>query len=639
MLETYSKKEIHRVLFNLTPRLIRETLLNDNTYCEENELFSDGFYIFGESRIANSTLINATKNILNSTKGIEIEDSKGKKWKFKFNTTEQRASKFSISRKKETYPAPDFSAFLPDKQLRLEFLHEAANDVNLPNDKIAFWEKIISIRSLNDHEMEQLSHDLCETPSNFEKSIILDIENGTFHLNHLVPQTTLYCDRLVGRFNQEKNIVEFAKSGMKQYFSHSPHKDKIEQFLYNILLSSHSKITSEIPVTDLDESDLVSAYEYIELNGDITSKIGAIEIGLRIINENPSLIPIIIRLVDFLKNEDTESSSSEIKLLSSLFIIIDAQLSHIRLLANFPPFYRRLVALTQANLTVRAVKKTNIEITEFCDWATSNISYRFYLQSLSDLRSAPKWKPDFVEPSQMKADFVGRILFAANENKDDIIDPDLQKLVFDQGNESLYSICEFPKPFFPGALEGDVKNKSPRPDEIMDLIQKQLDGNNVQPSSFTILSNAIFSVGVEDSHVKLATELLKDCESRLKNIEDDNELVNTLIGLSYVAAINRNKALSDEIRLLVRRYRDHNQYGFSMDIAVVICLVACASLSQFDDWKDYVGEWLTELAFTDMTKKEGIEFRSNLKILLHITPELWFTCGRAEAALSAFNDI
>ena len=47
---------------------------------------------------------------------------------------------------------------------------------------------------------------------------------------------------------------------------------------------------------------------------------------------------------------------------------------------------------------------------------------------------------------------------------------------------------------------------------------------------------------------------------------------------------------------------------------------------------------LTELAFGDLDEEEGEEFHSILNFLFHAVPELWVTCGRADAALEAFND-
>jgi hypothetical protein len=74
-----------------------------------------------------------------------------------------------------------------------------------------------------------------------------------------------------------------------------------------------------------------------------------------------------------------------------------------------------------------------------------------------------------------------------------------------------------------------------------------------------------------------------------------------------------------------------------MPEAIGLCLVAGASRSDVKEWKHFVGEWLSELAFGELTDEEGLVLHSHLLALLHVLPELWLSCGRAEAALCAFN--
>ena len=45
---------------------------------------------------------------------------------------------------------------------------------------------------------------------------------------------------------------------------------------------------------------------------------------------------------------------------------------------------------------------------------------------------------------------------------------------------------------------------------------------------------------------------------------------------------------------------------------------------------------MTELAFAEMTAGEAVSLQSDVHLLLHIEPDLWATCGRAQAALAAF---
>ena len=80
------------------------------------------------------------------------------------------------------------------------------------------------------------------------------------------------------------------------------------------------------------------------------------------------------------------------------------------------------------------------------------------------------------------------------------------------------------------------------------------------------------------------------------------------MGLAKVAAVARSPALADELRILVRKHRYDVEYAISLDEAIRICLVATASRSDLNDWAEFIGDWLTELAFSDLKDDEGQVF-------------------------------
>ena len=80
------------------------------------------------------------------------------------------------------------------------------------------------------------------------------------------------------------------------------------------------------------------------------------------------------------------------------------------------------------------------------------------------------------------------------------------------------------------------------------------------------------------------------------------------------------------------------QYSLSAEEVIRICLVAAASHKDPKKWRDFIDEWLTELTFSDgLEGDDGKVLHSHLQCLCHAVPELWVSCGRAEAALVAYN--
>ena len=145
----------------------------------------------------------------------------------------------------------------------------------------------------------------------------------------------------------------------------------------------------------------------------------------------------------------------------------------------------------------------------------------------------------------------------------------------------------------------------------------------------------IFRVGLDQA--ELAAKALKLGSYRLSNVENRSQLLALLKGLAAVAATARSHKLADELRILVRRYIRDAQYAVSIEEAAKLCIVAAASRTDLNDWRDFVGDWLTELAFGDLKANDGEVLYSYLHRLCHAVPELWVTCGRADAALMAYN--
>ena len=191
--------------------------------------------------------------------------------------------------------------------------------------------------------------------------------------------------------------------------------------------------------------------------------------------------------------------------------------------------------------------------------------------------------------------------------------------------------------YFPGPLDGGDQSQIPLPPEIEEIIESQLSEKDVEPSSFIALVNSALIFRLAGNHAEIAARALKLANHRLINIEDRSQLLAILNGLATVAAVTRSPELADELRILVRIYSHDSQHSLSTKEVMGLCLVAAASRAGINDWRDFVGDWMTEFAFSNLEGDEGKVLHSRLLSLCHAIPELWVTCGRADAALTAYN--
>ena len=639
---------VQAAIENLPP-LIRETLVNQRDFCKEYEFEEYGFkvdasIVFNEIDISiqRSKLFNAIRNAFTIRTEVIVTDVSGRDFKVSVNNEKEEHPQILISNNDQEHILPDyFIALSPDSATRLRWFEEIATDVNLPMDATNAWRDILSKRSLEDGEIDPLHREIRDTPTYTTWSIRAEIQKGRIDISSLVPPSRRYFDRLVGKYDGSSSIRGYVTEAGKGFIEGLLARRSYEGFLSSLFLSSHSALTTQINVEQLDDKDIVRAFKFLIEQGDKLSQLGAIEVGLRILPKKPEIEASLVRLIELIRDDDIDKTTSHFKLFSTLFILVDGELSRTRIFSNVPPFFRRLASLSQAALIQREMMITPIDIDSFCQFAWETRSQQFYFQSLTDMRLEPRWNPDSADPPQMKAEFFGRLVLAGDYYKNNISNSKLQDLLLGSKPGSLLSMAQPPQLcFLPGPLEGQEASSNALPDNLRNELKKQTDiqlkKEEVTPSSFTALINSALVFRVDQNQAEMAAKRLKIGNHRLTNIENRFQLLTILNGLATVAAVSRKSVLADELRILVHRYRQDTQYPLSIDEALKVCLVASASRNDLNDWQEGVGGWLTELAFEDFKNTEGEAFHSHLRCLRSAVPELWRSCAKADAALRAW---
>ena len=635
---SYERSVLAQMVLDLVSPSIGDTLLEEPEFREEYGLQADSIIIFYDVDVSvqRSDLFSAVREVLSDgSKKEEVTDTKGQKWKVKNVRKKEKLPNLVLSRGEQRLSLSDFMVLSPDKGTRLCFLDKSASAVKLPNSASDSWRNIFAERALENDEVDKCLREFRDTPIGKVQAIQSEIMDRQINLSSLVPPSRRYFERLVGKYDGSTSIWEYAANSGKTFFDQLAAWRPYDRFLFSLLLSSHSSLTDKINVDQLSNEDLVRAYDFLVHHGDRISQLGAIEVGLRVLPSRPEIEQPLIHLIEQIRDDDIEGEMSGFKLLSALFCLVDGQLSKTRLLSVEPPFYRRLAALSQAALIHRQLTSSPVDIDQFSEWAF-NKREGFYMQSLADMRLEPRWDPNFAMASHIKADFFGRIIIAAKKYEQNIKDSQIYDLVLTNKDESLQTFSDSLETWLPGPLDGALNTQNSLPSEVAEVIETQLSATEVGPLSFPALVNYALLYPIGADHAELAVRALKRADYHLRNIKDKLELFAILDGLAKVAAVSRNPLLADELRILVRRYRHDVEYALSIQEVIRICLIAAASRSQLDEWTEFVGDWLTELAFGDLKDEEAQGLHLCLSSLCQAVPELWVSCGRADAALSAF---
>lgn len=219
-------------------------------------------------------------------------------------------------------------------------------------------------------------------------------------------------------------------------------------------------------------------------------------------------------------------------------------------------------------------------------------------------------------------------------NKDKIKSLELRSLALDKAGP-LSSLIVFPAPFLPGPLEGGVDAVQPMPPNIEQQVYADLKADVVTPRSFIGLVNIalIFKLGPEMAD--LAAEALRRAKYQLREVGMHVPALPLLHGLAVVAAVTRSDELAAEVRILVRVVR--RRPGVIMDLSDIlrVVMMAAAAHADMDKWCTFLGEWLTELAYEDLTRSEAKTLSTRIRALCQIERSLWGTCARADAACAS----
>ncbi len=184
----------------------------------------------------------------------------------------------------------------------------------------------------------------------------------------------------------------------------------------------------------------------------------------------------------------------------------------------------------------------------------------------------------------------------------------------------------------PGPLEGSVAPPVELPAEEVTRIRDELSAATITIESVSGLANAAIVVRFPAELADTAADAIARADYRLPH-DNTAVFVAHLLGLASAAAITRSCKLADALFLLVRTYRHFHPNELTIEDGVRIAIIACASRAELVDWCKCIGDFMIDCAFQPITTEEAIRLHSHLVHLCHLVPELWSTCGQAEAAL------
>lgn len=559
-----------------------------------------------------------------------VMDEAGEGW---FVSIEEEAGRryTLLKSKARVIRLPDFWALSPDLNVRMQGFEREACEVNFLDGSARELRNLLECGPLDNKQFDLLGIELDATPVRVAKGIRSSIDCGSSSIDALVPNSRHYFERLVGCVQADDSLSSYASGSARAHIEQLLSWDHVVGLRQALLLSSHSLIVANIDLLSLPAETVEATFNWALKDGDLISKLGAVELGLRNLDILPQLEPYVEAMVRQMVLDDPDDASGRFSLLSALTVMVSGEMARSRVLGGVCPFWVRLAAIAHASLIEREITSLSVLTEKIASWCVQARGYIYYWKSLLELRLEPRWQPDFISASQIKFEFLGRISNACAANVERIQTESLRQLVLGEGG--LRDLLKFPFPYLPGPLEGDHAPDMDMPPEIFSALQKELELKSIHTNSFAALVNSALVFRIGSAHAELAANALRKVKYQLRQAEEDDNILALIDGLAKVAAVTRSKELGDEVRVLSRVTRRRKGACLSADSEMRIAMIAAASRVDLIEWADFLGAWITEISFEVRAVDEARVLLSHLCQVRVLQPELSVTCSKAEAAL------
>lgn len=631
--DAYLKTAYVMALANGYPPLLRDELLSRPGIVERDGIETDATITLGPDDLSfrRSQLLSAIDAAYDRVSAPVIKSVAGDEWSVRF-VCEVEPPNVALESGGQRLLVAQFALLAPEAEARLHAFQLITGQHHLPGEVIDRWRALLSERGPTDHEIMVLRDELQNTPIGEAEAIRESLKSGGLSLDILVPRSEAYYRQLVGGVSRATTLEDYIAEVTAPFLVELLEEGRQQPLNLAWLLCSHQSISQLIEREwKGDDQALADEILWLAENGDPISCTGAIEVGLRQVQEHPTLTQPLAKLINSFLDGEPDEKTDAFALLAALFRCIYGQMAKCRILTTWQPFARRLAALAHASLVGRHFMAAVEDYTGLVRWLRNENEGYFIIQTLLDMRVEPRWFPELGSAQQWKNELLGRVWLAANLAPETVEALELTERLIGEAPQAVIHQIDRVAALLPGPLEGGANSRIPLASKTTIQIEKSLKGA-IETSSFIGLINASMFFRIPDHLVDLAAEALECCHYQIP-IGEQVALTDCLLGLASVAAVSRHSKLREAIHTTLRVNWCLNIGQLTAEESLRVGVLACAAHVELVDWTERVGQFMTELALQDLAKEEADALQSHLSFMCHVIPELWGTCGQAHAAL------
>jgi hypothetical protein len=531
---------------------------------------------------------------------------------------------------------PPLAVLHADPQVRLAEWTADLDAAGLAPDAYPEWRDIVATRPLYDDEIIPFEQLFTATPAAFLKRLPHALaQPGGVAIETMVPDCRIYFEQLCGA-EIANGIDQLTQEHLPRHVARLLAWNPLEGAKLALTLASHAAIIPAGPMPSLALVTLEALLHWTIEQEDPWSKAAAIELGLVTVAQHPSLEALVITLYEQVRDLDSSDETGPLHQMMAALIVTGGDLTRTKVLADWPPFQRRLAMFAHAALLLRTLR-AHPPHNDFSEWASQTRTRPFYFQASIDQQREPRWHPEAISPNHLKAELLGRIHNAATRNGVVIPEGKLHDLMRGGGENSVSSRLIFPASFSPGPLEGlEGIELGEIPAGFASVLDAALDAEQLTPASILGLINlrGLFPLG--EARVGRAVALMRQSGHRFAAETDPSTRELLFMGLAGVAAITRSTDLAGELRVMMRKNRIDGEAPPDERRELLVCLTAAAAHADREGWRSMIGNWSEELAHALKNRSVAQGLLDDLELACSIAPDLRRALTPAIAAASGF---
>jgi hypothetical protein len=440
------------------PSPLRAQLLRDETFISRMGITPKfSFSLDDSTSVEISSLHEALRAAIAGRKTAPLVSDKRGRFEVRLGRGKNGEATIEFSGKGFRFEDADLLSVSPT--IRQKALKRVLAAMPLMDSEETYWKSAVKAAPLSDRAYFDLKTALGGIPESLRQELqkpqALDVGN-------LMPDAPEYYRRLIAPLGNSKDPKDFIDNelfGARRSLLRRQPRIALRRIAYSGLWQRLVPFELLASLKAADASFLLDVEDPFSL-------VFCFELCCKLFPRDAGFVDLGTSVLEKLLNPDANLRRCHVY--SALAMISGATLRRVAKTPNAPVYWVRLAALTHAGVLTDALYQGVDDAKAFFEWSMQRFFQSYHWHGRVDLREAPRWRPEWINPDHLHAELLGRINgalqgIASGER------PQSWVSAIEGALTELFEAGKGPLAFFPGPF--DDFDGRPGPDPVPEAFE------------------------------------------------------------------------------------------------------------------------------------------------------------------------